>query len=252
MAEPSMSNKQVPCPEHRPATGCAAFDVVPQTALVCLPMRVADGPWHMAADETLLRLATYGQAYFRLYRWHPATVTLGYFQRVQDLHAHPQWGGYPYVRRPTGGGAILHADDVTYALALPPQVARSRQAADWHCFIHRVLADWLAAQGVPATVCSTSEKPHHFDCFGVPRSGDVVSGTNKIIGSAQRLYCGALLQHGSMHLPLASSALQALPGVLARALALPLAEQDWRPEMEAAIHDLAESKYSRPAWNERR
>src|SRR5689334_22732481 len=75
---------------------------------------LADGPTNMAVDETLLEAAAAGTASLRFYGWSAATLSLGYFQRAADRLV-----ALPWVRRPSGGGAIVHHLEVTYCLALP-------------------------------------------------------------------------------------------------------------------------------------
>ncbi len=74
------------------------------------------GAWNMAVDEALLESAVAGGLpVFRLYQWSEPTLSLGYFQAVADRQQHPASHGCPLVRRRSGGGAILHAHELTYA-----------------------------------------------------------------------------------------------------------------------------------------
>src|SRR5947199_97360 len=85
------------------------------------PFLTADGPTQMAADDALLEgTATSGRPALRFYAWDPPTLSLGYFQPAADRLADPRLAALPFVRRPTGGGAIVHHHELTYALALPP------------------------------------------------------------------------------------------------------------------------------------
>ena len=95
-----------------------------------LPHEAGDGPANMARDEALLDLvaAEPGSAAFRTYGWTEPTLSLGYFQAIAEAEADPRWRGVPVVRRPTGGGAIWHDREVTYALASPAPT-RSRAGA---------------------------------------------------------------------------------------------------------------------------
>ena len=84
-------------------------------ALTCrlLPYAVADGPHNMADDEVLLESATAGVASVRFYGWLPATLSLGYFQPEQIRHADASLARLPFVRRPSGGAALIHDQEVT-------------------------------------------------------------------------------------------------------------------------------------------
>jgi lipoate-protein ligase A len=104
------------------------------TPLTCrlLPHSNADGPVNMARDEAMLdHVSRYPEAAaFRTYGWTEPTLSLGYFQSVADLDSDPRWRTVPVVRRPTGGGAIWHDHEITYALAVPrthPLSHRSRE-----------------------------------------------------------------------------------------------------------------------------
>src|SRR5262245_51580642 len=91
-------------------------------APVCrlLPYAIADGPHNMAADEVLLEAAIAGVASLRFYGWSEATVSLGYFQPECRRLDDERLARLPFVRRPSGGDALVHHHEVTYALALPP------------------------------------------------------------------------------------------------------------------------------------
>jgi len=111
------------------------------SAVVCrvLPLTAWDGVHNMAADETLLESARrQGVASLRFYTWSEPTVSLGYFQAERLRLIDPLLGKLPWVRRPSGGAALIHDREVTYALTLP--AGRPWQtAASWlermHAFI---------------------------------------------------------------------------------------------------------------------
>ncbi len=86
-----------------------------------LPYETADGPANMALDEALLDAvaADAETAYLRTYGWTVPTLSLGYFQRLAEVQADARWQSVAVVRRLTGGGAIWHHQEVTYALIVP-------------------------------------------------------------------------------------------------------------------------------------
>src|ERR1051326_1065531 len=94
--------------------------------LLCrlLPFAVADGPQNMAADEVLLHSAAAGQVSLRFYGWTEATLSLGYFQHAARRLDDPLLPELPFVRRPTGGDALVHHQELTYCLAVPRQQGR--------------------------------------------------------------------------------------------------------------------------------
>src|SRR5262249_38799662 len=104
-----------------------------------LPYALADGPLNMAFDEVLLEAAVRGTASLRFYGWCEATVSVGYFQPERLRRADERLAAMPYVRRPTGGAALVHHHEVTYGLALP--AGEPWQTGEsWLCRMHRVIS----------------------------------------------------------------------------------------------------------------
>jgi lipoate-protein ligase A len=237
-----------------------------------LPYAVADGPANMAADETLLESAVAGTASLRFYGWSEASLSLGYFQPERLRHADARLAGLPFVRRPTGGDALVHHHELTYALALP--AGRGWQSPDpcLRC-VHRILATALAALGVRVRLHVPDNDPPFADvlCFLHHTAGDLILGTAKVAGSAQRKQRGAILQHGAVLLA-QSPHTPALPGIreltgrdldLAALLATVQAEfvgatgweldaADWTAAERRRIDELVAGKYNRDAWNRKR
>jgi len=163
----------------------------------------SEGAWNMSVDEALLESAALGTATLRFYRWLRPTLSLGYFQRIADRHSHPPSAQLPVVRRSTGGGAIVHDQELTYSIAMPAASFRSASATrQLYEIVHRAAIEVLIQLGVPARLWSDTSvhKPKHepFLCFQRRAIGDVVADNKKILGSAQRRSRGALLQHGSL------------------------------------------------------
>ena len=158
------------------------------------------GNWNMAADEWLMHEAgRRQQPLLRTYGWSTPTLSLGYFQSSADRQQHPPSLGCPWVRRATGGGAILHDREVTYALAVPQSGQRGFCQALYDG-VHQALVDELQARGVPATrhAAAPSPPPLPFLCFQRRAIGDVLLNGEKILGSAQRRSADAVVQHGSL------------------------------------------------------
>lgn len=158
----------------------------------------------IATDLALLRGS--GGATLRLYRFAPAGLSLGRFQDPALFAA--LLVPHEPVRRPTGGGAIFHDDDLTYALTLDDEPARG--AEDWYALVHDALVAALADCGVRATRLlggAPHPGPRALEtawCFAEPRRGDLVApGGGKLAGSAQRRIRTPrprLLLHGSIPL----------------------------------------------------
>src|SRR5439155_20983762 len=113
-----------------------------------LPDAVADGPANMADDEMLLRSAAKGRASLRFYAWTEATLSLGYFQPAARRLDDPLLRDLPFVRRPTGGDALVHHHELTYCLAVP--AGRGWQSDERWLRMHAIIAAALAELGVAA------------------------------------------------------------------------------------------------------
>jgi lipoate-protein ligase A len=182
-----------------------------------LPFSAAFGPVQMAKDEVMLHTASdRGVASLRFYTWLEPTLSLGYFQPSADRLTDPALAQMSWVRRATGGAAIVHdpAHEITYSLALPPGDEWQPRGVSWICRMHYVVRDVLKTLCVPAraVVCGEEQKLGPVLCFRHQTPGDLTVNGHKVAGSAQRKWKGAMLQHGSIlfsRSPLAES----LPGI---------------------------------------
>jgi lipoyl(octanoyl) transferase len=237
-----------------------------------LPFRTADGPHNMAADEVLLESAQAGIASLRLYGWVEATVSLGYFQPERLRQTDARVAALPFVRRPSGGAALVHHHEVTYALGLP--AGPPWQTVDsWLCRMHHILTAALASLGVDTAACGGPGAGRFAGllCFQHITPGDLLIGSAKVVGSAQRRHRGALMQHGSVLLATSPYApvlagIDALSGTrlsaaetcraiathFARATGWDLAAVDWTPEERRRIEELVRDKFGQDAWNRKR
>ena len=196
-------------------------------ALRALPWRVlrsgpGDGLTNMATDLALLDHARRtGEATLRLYAWARPTLSLGRHERgrgVFDLRALRE-SGIDLVRRPTGGRALLHDHEVTYAVAAPTAAGT---LGETYRAVNALLLAALRSLGVrvdeaartsrgarggegvraddaghhPAPV--TPLRPDGAPCFAEPSAGELVVDGAKLVGSAQWRDGGAWLQHGSI------------------------------------------------------
>ncbi len=176
----------------------------------------ASGAWNMAVDEMMLELgAAGGEPILRFYSWSHPTLSLGYFQALEERQSHRSSLACPVVRRSTGGGAILHDHEITYSIALPVSDRWSAPAAAIYDIFHRGLVKVLREDGLPIDLCPATLRrlPEPFLCFERRALGDVLlassaeySESHKIAGSAQRRRHGALVQHGSVILAKSSVA----------------------------------------------
>ena len=160
-----------------------------------------EGSWNMAVDETLLEAAILRrECWLRLYRWAQPTVSLGYFQTAHIPDHSPQLRSLPRVRRLSGGGAILHHHELTYSCAVPAEHVLAGAPRGLYGEVHERIIGALLQNGVVAQVRGQTQRraDEPFVCFLRQDANDIVVGTDKILGSAQRRRRGAILQHGSL------------------------------------------------------
>jgi lipoate-protein ligase A len=158
------------------------------------------GAANMAIDASLLaRAARTGRAFLRLYRFDPPCLSLG----RNEPTAHYDRSAIArrrldVVRRPTGGRAVWHEHEVTYAVAAPIATFGSLRAA--YQAIHGRLAAALHRLGVVAALAPDRPRPPGSpgSCFAAPVGGEVLVEGRKLVGSAQVREGGAFLQHGSI------------------------------------------------------
>jgi len=136
----------------------------------------------------------------RIYRWREATISLGYFQTEDDFRSLGALSQLPAVRRLSGGGAILHDDEWTYSIALPAAHPLMVDPVGLYEHAHRAVMGVVSAARGDCRLRGESLAFDHepFLCFGRGDPRDLVVGTHKVLGSAQRRRRGAVLQHGSL------------------------------------------------------
>ena len=156
----------------------------------------------MAVDEALLwRARDSGETLFRVYAWTRPTVSLGRNQPARDSYDLDlaERRGIDFVRRPTGGRAILHHREITYSIAAP--VAAFGSLPESYRAINRLLLEALRTLGVCAEEATSSGRapvPSLAPCFDAPVVGELVADGRKLVGSAQVRDGDVLLQHGSV------------------------------------------------------
>ncbi len=156
---------------------------------------------NMAIDMALLdRAEQYGESWLRLYTWSPHCLSFGRHEpatRRYDI-ARISALGLDTVRRPTGGRAVWHARELTYAVAAPG--LRFGTLAQAYADIHRLLGGALSELGAEVTLALSAPTPGlgSGPCFARPVGGEVLARGRKVVGSAQMRRGNALLQHGSI------------------------------------------------------
>ena len=169
----------------------------------------APGAWNMAVDEAILESAGSGEVEptLRLYAWDPPCLSLGYAQPIEDVDRHlldrNEW---QIVRRPTGGRAILHTDELTYAVMGPasePRLAGS--VLESYQRLSKALLAALQSLGITAQAITkdnstTTNSNSNPVCFEAPSHYEITFHGKKLIGSAQARRKEGILQHGSLPL----------------------------------------------------
>jgi lipoate-protein ligase A len=173
--------------------------------IVSEPMR---GAKNMAVDEAILDAVSAGTAppTLRLYAWEPPCLSIGYAQPTEDVDlSRVEEKGWELVRRPTGGRAILHTDELTYSIAA--QIGNPHMKGgvlDSYRHLSKGLAAALGLLKLEVTIHPARQIPQDLRddpvCFQVPSAYEITVQGKKLIGSAQVRKRQGVLQHGSFPL----------------------------------------------------
>jgi lipoate-protein ligase A len=165
-----------------------------------------NGAQNMARDEAIMNAVAKNDISptLRLYAWRPPCLSLGYGQRQTSVDfARVASAGWQVVRRPTGGQAILHTDELTYSVAMPADhPLASATVIDSYRRISQALQAGLVRLGLKpqaeyATEMRSTKGPV---CFEVPSHYEITAGGRKLVGSAQVRRKSSVLQHGTLPL----------------------------------------------------
>jgi lipoyl(octanoyl) transferase len=161
----------------------------------------------MAIDEAVFRVSQTEESLptLRFYSWSSPAVSIGYFQDVAreiDVSACRR-NHIDIVRRPTGGKAVLHDEDVTYAvIARDTDPLFTKDILGTYRVISKCIASGLAFIGINAEITNNSrileKDPLETSCFSSPSRYELLVDNRKICGSAQLRSRGVFLQHGSI------------------------------------------------------
>jgi lipoate-protein ligase A len=167
---------------------------------------LADGATNMAIDEAILWAVAEGESLptLRFFGWEPSCLSIGYSQSMEgevDVDRCRE-AGIDIVRRPTGGRAILHADELTYSVVAPqtePRVAGG--VVESYRRLSAGLVAGLRSLGLAvAQVETADDKGESAACFDAPSSYEITVSGKKLVGSAQVRKKRVVLQHGSLPL----------------------------------------------------
>ena len=194
---------------------------LPHATWRLLSTGLSDGASNMAVDEAIMRAVAEGGSppTLRFYGWQPPCVSVGYAQPLHEVDLDMcRRRGYAWVRRPTGGRAVLHIDELTYSVVAPH--GEPRVAGDILTSYRRLslgLVAGLRSLGCDVHQAGLLDAGHGDEsaaCFDMPSHYEVTALGRKLVGSAQVRRRGVVLQHGA--LPLTGDVSR-----LADALALP-------------------------------
>lgn len=163
------------------------------------------GSFNMYFDEKLASRLRDGSGHptLRVYGWNPPAISIGANQRVEDFDlARLEREGIGLVRRPTGGRAILHAQELTYSIVMP---AATRSSREIYSSVSTGLLAGIQLIGIDAQFAPADralprsfEDPASIPCFASSARWEIQVDGRKIVGSAQRRYGTVVLQHGSL------------------------------------------------------
>jgi lipoate-protein ligase A len=200
----------------------------------------------MAVDEAILRAVAAGRVppTLRFYAWEPPCLSLGRAQEVSDVDLDALYAaGFDLVRRPTGGKAILHVDELTYSVIAPqgePRVAGG--VVESYRRLSTGLLRGLERLGVANLTANQRAGDRRLEgpvCFEVSSDYEITVGGRKLVGSAQMRSQGMVLQHGAMP----------LHGDIARICSLLTAHPD-PVRVRARATTVEEALHRSVTWNE--
>ena len=164
-----------------------------------------EGGANMERDEAMAQAcAADGIPRLRFYSWQPWTLSLGYNQDIAQINVQEvERRGYGLVRRPTGGRAVFHAEEITYSVAM---VGKGEGVQGSYAAINQALLrgfQLLGAAGIEFNRSQPDFREHYASsesasCFSASALSELVWQGRKLAGSAQRRYSDVLLQHGSI------------------------------------------------------
>jgi lipoate-protein ligase A len=212
--------------------------------------------WNMALDEALLEgAAGLGRPLLRFYGWDTEAATFGYSQKYDRVAG---WTGVrPLVRRPTGGGLVLHNGDFTYTLVFPSGDPWHRlRARESYRRVHLWVSGGLRRLGLATELATAAADGGGGRCFAGPEEHDVLWCGLKVAGAAQRRTRDGLLIQGSARFEVGGPGREAFQAAL-----LAEAQEAWgvrwadwtvEPALEACAQALEIGKYGTATWNEAR
>ncbi len=177
------------------------------TSWVFLDTGAKPGEFNMNFDLSLVeKVKSSRDSFLRFYQWQPFAISLGYHQKIESINLELcEKDSIDVVRRPTGGRAILHADELTYSVVLPlndnsPQEIyfkiNSALIEGFHLYDERLKDVELEKAQIDFKKFYKSSRS--IPCFSSSARNEIKFQNKKLVGSAQRVIEDVLLQHGSI------------------------------------------------------
>ena len=167
-----------------------------------------EAAFNMAADQYLLHRCTEENTlYVRFYSWKKPTITLGYMQNAAEILQFDKLrdDSIEWIRRPTGGRAVLHWEDLTYSCIFPKTLSlMGSSIKESYAVITRCLIYGLFRAGVECHTHDSSDqlaavkREIKLPCFLAPNRDEIMVKGRKLVGSAQKRGFDGILQHGSL------------------------------------------------------
>ena len=162
----------------------------------------SSGAFNMALDDQIARQKN-TPSFLRFYSWKPYAISIGYHQSSDILDKNACFeNGLDIVRRPTGGRAIFHSEELTYSLVLREE---EMALSEVYIKVHSAIASGLSKLGVKSDLVKTvpnrgelSPKSDKTSCFTASARTELEYNGRKIVGSAGKKYENSLLIHGSI------------------------------------------------------
>lgn len=163
--------------------------------------------YNMQFDYRLAKQCPENEAFFRLFYWKPYAVSLGFHQDFSEINSkQTAQDNIDIVKRPTGGRAILHAEELTYSVVMPR--SKDLSVVALYKKINSALMDGLKRYDMKLAATELETINPDFAalyktangtaCFAAPAKSELKYQGKKIIGSAQRKFKNSVLQHGSI------------------------------------------------------
>ena len=184
-------------------SGNTSFSI-PFKKIRIIPYKLYSGKLNMALDYYFSeRMHKINEPVLRFYGWNPFCLSLGRHQDARNVNVTRLYSdGYELVRRPTGGSAIFHSDELTYSIVISSKIMHHKEL---YLMIHQILHQALKKLGYDVELQAQEEALNYlkkgnatFICFNRSAYTEIKYNNKKLVGSAQRIYPNAILQHGSI------------------------------------------------------